>query len=187
MNKPANIPYYFEWSRQFPHIAAVDLGKNMAIEIAVMAIDARNSDLFFIRLDHLDPIDIKRLKQIILTRDSARYALWDLMSQKTLPNGMNALEFFQQFVKIRTVSGQIVAPGSGQRGLPINAELGYKGPASMGYDIGAANGGPNTKAAVVTEGAEHDVEYVALDEGEEGEVSLSAPVKRKAGRPKKAK
>lgn len=182
MNKPANIPYYFEWSRQYPHIAAVDLGKELSAEIAVMAIDQRNGDLFFIRLDHLDPIDLKRLKQIILTRDSARYALWDLMSQKTLPNGMNSLEFFQQFVKIRTVNGQVLNPGSGQRGLPINSEFGYKGPASQGYSA------PGTTATVaaVTE-AVHDVEYVSVDDDEGDEKAVAAPVKRKAGRPKSVK
>ncbi len=176
MSKP-NLPYYFEWSRQFPHIAAVDLfGKQIATEVAVMAIDQRNGDLYFIRLDHLDPIDIKRLKQVILARDSARYALWDLMSQKTLPNGMNSLEFFQQFVKVRTVGGQIVNPGAA-RGLPINSEFGYKGPISAGYVD------QNAKSAPVEE---HDVEYVELDEGEEAQTAVAAP-RRKAGRPKKAK
>lgn len=180
MSKP-NVPYYFEWSRQFPHIAAVDLfGKNVANEVAVMAIDNRNGDLFFIRLDHLDPIDIKRLKQIILSRDSARYPLWDLMSQKTLPNGMNALEFFQQFVKVRTVGGQILAPGAGARGLPINSEFGYKGPAAMGYT--------GEKSSQPVEA--HDVDYVDRDEAEEGEeevvTAVAAPARRRAGRPKKS-
>ena len=178
-NKP-NLPYYFEWSRQFAHIAAVDLyGKQYATEIAVMAIDARNGDLYFIRLDHLDQIDIKRLRQIILTRDSARYALWDLMSNKTLPNGMNALEFFQQFVMVRTAGGEILKPGSA-RGLPVG-EFGYKGPAANGY------ADPNAKGTAAQ--ADHDVEYVELDDGDEdGDVpqAVAAP-KRKAGRPKKAK
>ncbi|QDJ96491.1 hypothetical protein Xoosp13_305 [Xanthomonas phage Xoo-sp13] len=178
MKKPANLPYYFEWSQQYPHIAAVDLfGKNVANEIAVMAIDNRNGDLFFIRLDHLDPIDIKRLRQIILKRDSVRYALWDLMSQSTLPNGMNALEFFEQFVKIRTVGGQIVSRNSGERGLPINPEFGYKGPAAQGYSEGPVTDAPTSV---------HDVEYVERDETDT-ETDVPSPVaKRRAGRPRKA-
>lgn len=178
MNKPANIPYYFEWSRQFPHIAAVDLfGKNVANEVAVVAIDQRNGDLFFIRLDHLDPIDIKRLRQIILSRDSVHYPLWDLMSQKTLQNGMNALEFFQQFVKVRTIGGQILTPGAGARGLPINSELGYRGPAATGY----AGPTQDTSQAVVDDDS-FDVD------GDEGDTitPVAVPAKRKAGRPKKA-
>lgn len=181
MSSKPNLPYYFEWSRQFPHIAAVDLfGKQIATEVAVMAIDGRNGDLYFIRLDHLDPIDIKRLKQIILARDSARYALWDLMSNKTLPNGMNSLEFFQQFVKVRTIGGQIVNPGQA-RGLPINPDFGYKGPAANGYTD------PNAKSAPAASQEEHDVEYVELDDGDEAEVAAVAAPKRKAGRPKKVK
>ena len=181
MSKP-NLPYYFEWSRQFAHIAAVDLfGKQIATEIAVMAIDNRNGDLYFIRLDYLDPIDIKRLRQIILARDSSRYALWDLMSNKTLPNGMNALEFFQQFVQVRTVGGEIVRPGAA-RGLPIG-EFGYKGPAAHGF------ADPNAKATSNAASAQqdHDVDYVELDEGydeEDAPAAVAAP-KRKAGRPKK--
>lgn len=134
MRKPAKLPYYFEWSKQFPHIAAADLGQGISHDLAVMAIDQRNGDLYFIRLDHLDSIDLKRLRQIIMSRDSARYALWDLMSQKTLPNGMNALEFFQQFVKGRSVSGQIFRPGEGSRGIAMPTEFEYSGPAENGYD-----------------------------------------------------
>lgn len=182
MNKPANIPYYFEWSREYPHIAAVDLfGKQIANEIAVMALDQRNGDLYFIRLDHLDPIDIKRLRQLILMRDSARYPLWDLMSQKNLPNGMNSLEFFQQFVMVRTIGGQIVKPGAA-RGLPIN-EFGYKGPAAHGY----TPKGEAKQQAVAESVADHDVDYVDLDEGDDAPEAIAAPVKRKAGRPKTKK
>lgn len=163
MRKPANLPYYFEWSQQFPHIAAADLGQGMAHDIAVMAIDNRNGDLYFIRLDHLDSIDIKRLRQIILSRDSARYPLWDLMSQKTLPNGMNALEFFQQFVKGRSVGGQIFRPGEGSRGITMPQAFDYAGPESSGFEAGAAE----TAATAET-----------------GEAGDAAP-KRKAGRPRK--
>ena len=50
MRKPAKLPYYFEWSKQFPHIAAADLGQGISHDLAVMAIDQRNGDLYFIRL-----------------------------------------------------------------------------------------------------------------------------------------
>lgn len=175
MQKPSNLPYYFEWSRQFPHIAAADLfGNNIANEIAVMAIDNRNGDLFFIRLDYLDPIDIKRLRQIILKRDSTRYPLWDLMAQTTLANGMNALEFFEQFVKIRTVTGQILTRGSGERGLPIDPAFGYRGPAAQ-------------QGQVDTAPTAHDVDYVPSEVDESDVAAVPSPVaKRRAGRPPKA-
>lgn len=175
MNKPNNLPYYFEWSRQFPHIAAADLyGRDVSTEIAVMAIDGRNGDLYFIRLDHLDPIDIKRLKQIILSRDSARYALWDLMDQKTLANGVNALEFFNQFVMVRTVGGEIMKPGSGSRGLP--SDFSYKGPAANGFVINDENGSPAKRDEPTSYADE-------LDASDNHPVAIPA---RKAGRPRKS-
>lgn len=177
MQKPAHITYYFEWSTKYPHIAAVDLhGNSIGVEVAVVSVDVRNGDLYYIRLDQLDSIDLRRLAGIIQKRDAWRYPLWDLLDQTTLNNGMNALEFFQQMVKVRTVGGQIFAPGAGQRGLPINQttlqQHAYKGPASQGYDV-----------------KKTDVEVEEYEEVEEVEVAdaTPAPVRRKAGRPKKAK
>jgi hypothetical protein len=39
-----------------------------------------------------------------------------LFAQKTLGNAMNALEYFQQVVKILTPSGQVLTPRLGQVG-----------------------------------------------------------------------
>lgn len=188
MNKPANIPYHFIWSQQFPHIAEVDLGKGFAVEVAVMAIDARNGDLYFMQLNQMDSIDLKRMRNIILSRDSARYALWDLMDQKTLPNGVNALTFFQQFVKIRTISGEILNPGSGNRGLTLSTELGYRGPVENGFDDGK-KAAPVAAAPVAA--AEREVVYIDRATGEEVPASEAVPApkvaKKKAGRPAKKK
>lgn len=179
MNKPNNIPYHFIWSTRYPHIAEVDLGKGFALEVAVMAIDARTADLYFIQLNQLDAIDLKRLHSIILSRDSARYPLWDLMDQKTLLNGVNALTFFQQFVKIRTVNGDILTPGSGQRGLSLGVDLGYKGPAANGFDDG------KKVAPEAPKVVEREVVYIDRATGEEvsAEVAMSATKPKKAGRP----
>lgn len=196
MNKPNNLPYYFEWSRQFPHVAAADLyGKNIANEIVVLTIDNRNGDLYFIRLDQLDTIDIKRLRQIVLSRDSARYALWDLMSQKTLANGMNALEYFHQLVLVRTVGGEIIKPGQGSRGLPVG-QFGYTGPTSAGFvipedaKVGKTAQAPAQATQAVTELAE-DFEYTPIDGEDDGELDeapiRAIPAKKKAGRPAKKK
>ena len=184
MSKPENLNYYFEWSRQFPHIAAVDLlNNNVAVEIAVMSIDVRNADLYFIRLDQLDPIDIKRLRNIILKRDAARYALWDLMSQSALPNGMNSLEFFQQFVKVRTATGKILTPGSGQRGLPTG-EHGYKGPASQGYTGSASESPVVAETPVETNSTASDGNEYEYEDVSDIAPVVVAPARRKAGRPK---
>lgn len=111
------LPYHFQWSTTHPHVAWADLYNNgVLIEIAVVALDEKNGDLYFIPIAALDSVDRGRLLTIINKRDAQKYPLWDLMSSSTLKNGVNALEYFNQLVKVRSVSGQIFAPGSGKVG-----------------------------------------------------------------------
>ena len=118
MSKAIKLPYAFQWSSSHPHIAWVDLyDNNVLIEVAVISIDQRNGDLYHIQLASLDHIDRTRLSNILAKRDSHKYPLWDLMSNTTLKNGMNALEYFNQMVKVRSVSGQIFNPGAGKMGV----------------------------------------------------------------------
>ena len=118
MSKAIKLPYAFQWSSSHPHIAWVDLyGNSVVIELAVIAIDQRNGDLYHIQLAALDHIDRARLTNILAKRDAHKYPLWDLMSNTTLKNGMNALEYFNQMVKVKSVSGQIFSPGAGKMGV----------------------------------------------------------------------
>ena|SRR5216683_655769 len=101
----------------FPHVERIDLKNDgTSYEVLVMQ-KAPNGDLYFIRILDLDEIDKKRMRTILSKRDAAKYALWDLLDQTTLPNGVNALVFFQQFVKVRSLSGEIFSPGSGRMGM----------------------------------------------------------------------
>ena len=123
MNK-MTLPYHFQWSTTHPHIAWVDLYNNgVLIEVAVVALDEKNGDLYFIPIAALDNVDRARLTLIIEKRDAHKYPRWDLMSTTTLKNGVNALEYFNQLVKVRSVSGQIFSPGSGKIGAsgPLTA------------------------------------------------------------------
>jgi hypothetical protein len=94
-----------------PHVSTIDLFNNgVAYEVIVMRHNKQNGDVYFIRTDYLDDIDRNRAAKILSKRDAARYEAWDLFSQVTLANGVNALEYFHQFVKVRTRSGEIMAP-----------------------------------------------------------------------------
>lgn len=98
---------------KYRHIEWVDLyGNGVLKEVAVMQ-RTGNGDLYYIAIEALDQIDRNRLGRIVSRRDAANYPLWDLMSQVTLANGMNALDFFQQLVKCKTYSGQHITPGKG--------------------------------------------------------------------------
>ena len=45
------------------------------------------------------------------------YELWDLMSNVTLGNGVNALSFFHQVAKIITASGKVMRPSTSVMGV----------------------------------------------------------------------
>lgn len=104
---------------QFPHLAEVKIG-GIGYEAVVMKHDTANNDLYFIRVDHMDMIDRQRMKTILLKRDAARYPLWDLLDQTTLPNGVNALDYFDQYVQGITAEGQLFKPQMGRRGVMIS-------------------------------------------------------------------
>ena len=164
MSRTTNLPYNFQWSTTHAHIAWADIQNNgVLIEIAVVALDEKNGDLYFIPIAALDNVDRDRLIKIITKRDAHKYPLWDLMSGSTLKNGINALEYFSQLVKVRSVSGQIFTPNSGKMGAA--GALSAK-PASMGalpvQQVAAAQ-------QPVTEGAEEE------------------PVRRGPGRPPSTK
>lgn len=117
MSRSIQLPYQFMWSKSHPHIAWADLYNNgLLTEIAVIAMDENNGDLYFIPIAALDNVDKDRMVKVITKRDSHKYPLWDLLSGSTLKNGMNALEYFNQLVKVRSLSGQIFVPQSGKMG-----------------------------------------------------------------------
>ena len=103
-----------------PHVEWVDINENgVAVECIVVKRDKRNGDLYFIKTESLDEIDRNRIVEILRRRDADKYELWDLLSNSTLANGENALEFFHQLVRVRTERGQILTPGTGRAGIPV--------------------------------------------------------------------
>lgn len=114
------LPYSFRWSPEYNHVAYVDLFDNgVEMEVVVMALDAKNGDLHYIRTDYLDDIDRRRMLQIVESNSASTLPLWEVMYNKTLPNGVNALEYFDQYAKTKLVSGQHLArtSASGRRGI----------------------------------------------------------------------
>jgi hypothetical protein len=60
--------------------------------------------------------------------------LWDLMSNHTLGNGMNALTYFHQLVKVITPDGKITDPRAGRMGLARAGVVQMKAPAAPAED-----------------------------------------------------
>lgn len=101
----------------FPHVKWIDIkGDGVLKECAVMKIDDYGN-VYFFELAKMDIVDKRRLFNIITSRTATQFELWDLLSQRTLGNGMNALEYFHQLVKVLTPSGKVINPRQGEIGF----------------------------------------------------------------------
>lgn len=106
---------------KYPHVGWIDLeGQGIMTEVAVVS--NNESGVSFIRLDQLDDIDRSRIFKVISNRNAGLYELWDLMSNVTLGNGANALDYFHQFVKVLTPSGQVINPQMGRIGATVGTQ-----------------------------------------------------------------
>lgn len=101
---------------KYPHIEFLELEKDVAKECAIIK-EYSNGDIAFMDLSELDDIDKTRLLSIIRTEHASQFPLWKLMSNTTLGNGVNALEYFHQLTKVRLNNGRIVSTHSGLIGL----------------------------------------------------------------------
>lgn len=111
-----------------PHIFWVDLkGNGIFTEVAVMKKDTLGNTYYF-PTNALDNIDKARLHKIVTNRNAGSFELWDLMSQITLNNGVNALEYFHQLVRVISPSGQIYNPREGIVGGPSDGTIDTRSP-----------------------------------------------------------
>jgi hypothetical protein len=145
-------------SEKYPHIEFLDLNNDgVFIECAIMKRTPEGA-VHYIDISLLDNIDKSRLLKIVTNRLAETFELWDLMSQLTLNNGMNALKYFHQLTNITTTDGVKV-----------------KGSKSMAGRIPTAkNGGVKADKPVKIE-PQQSVEAPVSDE----------PPKRGPGRPPK--
>jgi len=102
---------------KFPHIEWLDLkGDGLMVECAIMKKDAHGNISFF-ELGKIDSIDKQRVARLVQSRTAEQFELWDLMSQTTLNNGVNALTYFHQLVRVISADGVIYSPKGGVVGM----------------------------------------------------------------------
>lgn len=112
----AQVSYKSSKSREYPHVEWLELNNDGILhECAIMKRDPMGNVLFF-KTNDLDQIDKSRLAGILMDRNARNFELWDLMANKTLGNGVNALIYFNQLVRQLTTNGKILDPRSGQMG-----------------------------------------------------------------------
>ena len=113
----AEVTYRAQKSTQHPHIEWIELaGDGMLHECAVLKRD-NFGNVYYFKTNTLDNIDKQRLAAILSDRNANNFELWDLMSHRTLGNGVNALAYFHQLVKVLTPNGKTVELQSGQVGV----------------------------------------------------------------------
>jgi len=114
-----HIGEYIKMTKKiYPHYVAMDLHNDgVAHDILLLKEDELNGDIYFVKVEDLDSVDKMRVTQILNRRNARSMPLWDVMSQVTLKNGMNALTYFHQLTKIRTSQGKIIPVTGTRRGL----------------------------------------------------------------------
>lgn len=98
---------------RLPHIFHCDIDDTGLLrEIAVVK-QLKDGTLYYIDIEPQHPIDKARLKKAVMTQYAAERPLWEILSNITLSNGMNALDFFHSnCVKVKRPKGAKVTNGS---------------------------------------------------------------------------
>lgn len=102
---------------QWPHVQWIDLNNDgILVECAVVKHDSVGN-VHYIDLSSLDQVDASRMARLVQNRNAHNFPLWDLMSQTTLNNGINALDYFHQMVKVLSPDGVVYQPKRGVMGV----------------------------------------------------------------------
>ena len=122
-----------QFDGNLPHIKWLDLkNNNILVECAILKEDSLGN-IYYIEVPNLDRIDKERIARILTNRNANNFELWDLMSQITLNNGVNALHYFHQVVKIITPTGIVMNPRIGAVGVG-NGEVNMNAPGTTQPD-----------------------------------------------------
>lgn len=116
------------------YIKNLDLNRNgVAVEVTVVnalivGTDEKGTpqhEIWFIKNDELDPIDKQRLLEVL--QKSARVndfqPLYETLADVTLGNGVNALDYFHQYVKVLYPSGVIQRPKLGRTAVSVRPDF----------------------------------------------------------------
>jgi len=98
---------------KLPHIYHCDISDTGLLrEIAVVK-QLKDGTLYYIDIEPLHPVDKARLKKAVMSQYAKERPLWEILSNITLSNGMNALDFFHSnSVKVKRPKGAKVTTGS---------------------------------------------------------------------------
>ena len=76
------------------HIKFIDVNNDGLLEEIAQVKEWDDGSFSYILVTELSDLNKGRLKAIVTSQHTDKYALWELMAQSKLSNGMNALDFF---------------------------------------------------------------------------------------------
>lgn len=122
------------------HIFVVDWNDDGILKEIAVVMETEDGTLFGIEVDKLHPIDRSRLKKVVTSVHADKYPLWELLSQGTLNNGMNALDFFHaNYVRIKRPRGAVI--GGGLASIQLDLDDGKQIGSGFSDPRGAAHAG----------------------------------------------
>jgi len=96
--------------------------REVAVVKAAKTHEGSIQSVYYIDIALLDNVDKGRLKGLVTGTHADKYELWDLMSQGTLNNGKNALDYFHQLVRTTHGPGATnTSLGGGLAGVKIES------------------------------------------------------------------
>lgn len=97
-----------------PHVFLCDVDDSGLLKEILVVKKTKDGTVYYVDINTLHPIDKSRIKKIISSQHADKYECWELLSQATLSNGINALDFFHNNnVKIKRPRGAKAAHGQG--------------------------------------------------------------------------
>lgn len=91
---------------KLPHIYHCDIDDSGLLKEIALVKKAKDGTIYYIDVGPLHEIDKARLKKAVTSQYAAERPLWEILSNITLSNGMNALDFFHtNCVKIKRPKG----------------------------------------------------------------------------------
>lgn len=123
MTSAATTSYRIQKSTDYPHVFWIELHNDGVLHECAVLKQSRDGNIMFFPINNLDNVDRQRIAGILMDRNAHNFELWDLMAQKTLGNGMNALSYFHQLVRVLTPGGKIMDPKSGQIGMASSGRV----------------------------------------------------------------
>lgn len=77
-----------------PHVFLCDVDDSGLLKEILLVKQFADGSIYYVDINSLHNIDKSRIKKIVTSQHATKYDCWELLSQSTLSNGVNALDFF---------------------------------------------------------------------------------------------